>query len=94
MRNVDQVVWGAPPANSAKSVSMSGSLAERAATKFTASMTSDGVLAPMIAQRSTLSETPSSSRDVGFRPPSIVYVVAVAHGIVEKTIGMIPVDRH
>ena len=63
-------------------------------TKFTASMTSDGVLAPMIAQRSTLSETPSSSRDVGFRPPSIVYVVAVAHGIVEKTIGMIPVDRH
>ena len=61
---------------------------------FTASMTSDGVLAPMIAQRSTLSETPSSSRDVGFRPPSIVYVVAVAHGIVEKTIGTIPVDRH
>ena len=59
-----------------------------------ASMTSDSVLAPMIAERSTLTLTLSSSRDGGFRPPSIVYEVGVAHGIVEKTIGTIPVDRH
>ena len=61
---------------------------------FTASMTSDGVLAPMIAERSTLTLTLSSSRYGGFRPPSIVYEVGVAHSIVEKTIETIPVDRH
>ena len=59
-----------------------------------ASMTSDSVLAPMIAERSTLTLTLSSSRDGGFRPPSIVYEVGSAHSIDEKTIGTISVDRH